>query len=96
MVSSPRSSEQLGRSNLPDLSQASHSLPLRRLVDVGALIRRRRGGESSLSDFYGMSSSPLWNRLRNFSWEDAGISVEEVKTVQRLSQDLAGKKKLEQ
>lgn len=42
-----------------------------------------------------MSSGPLWNRLRNFSWEDAGISVKEVKTVQGLSQDLAGKKKLE-
>jgi hypothetical protein len=42
-----------------------------------------------------MSSGPLWNRLRNFSWEDAGIPVKEVKTVQSLSQDLAGKKKLE-
>ena len=39
-----------------------------------------------------MSSGPLWNRLRNFSWEDTGISVKEAKTVQKLLQDLAGKK----
>ncbi|MDG1072154.1 MAG: hypothetical protein P8P32_11125 [Akkermansiaceae bacterium] len=39
-----------------------------------------------------MSSDPLWKRLRNFNWEGAGISVKEAKKVQKLLQDLAGKK----
>ena len=39
-----------------------------------------------------MSSDPLWKRLRNFNWEGAGISAKEAKKVQKLLQDLAGKK----
>jgi hypothetical protein len=39
-----------------------------------------------------MSSDPLWKRLRNFDWGGAGISVKEAKKVQKLLQDLAGKK----
>ena len=62
------------------------------MVDAGALIRRRRGGEDPLPDFFAMSSDPLWKRLRNFNWEGAGISDKEAKKVQKLLQDLAGKK----
>ena len=92
MVSSPRSSEQLGCSNLADLYQAPNPLSLRRLVDAGAFIRRRRGGEGALSDFLGMNSDQLWKRLWNFSWEGASISVREAKKIKKLLQDLSRKK----
>lgn len=39
-----------------------------------------------------MSSDPLWKRLRNFDWSPTKLSVKESKEVQKLLQDLAGKK----
>jgi len=39
-----------------------------------------------------MNSDQLWRHLWNFSWEGASISVGEAKKIEKLLQDLSGKK----
>lgn len=62
------------------------------MAHVGALVCGSSGGEDALSNFFAMSSDPLWKRLRNFDWSPANLSLSESKEVQKLLQDLAGKK----